>query len=145
MSGHTASGEPATAASHQPLTRTSASGRADRSRVEFFQMMAWRWDITKAKKLTQGRAPKGRIEPREWAGMLQLVSINHEHATQTDLSEPLIVATVPNGGMLIIDGWHRLYKALTTGVTELSAIVLTAEEELACRMHGGDMGQGYLK
>ncbi|WP_157254888.1 ParB N-terminal domain-containing protein [Nonomuraea typhae] len=144
MSGHTASGEPATAAS-QPGTRVSASGRADRSRVEFFQMMAWRWDITIAKKLTEGRAPEGRIEPREWAGMLQLVSINREHAAQTDVSVPLIVATVPNGGMLIIDGWHRLYKALTTGVSELSAVVLTAEEELACRMHGGEKGQGYLR
>ncbi|MFD9939588.1 hypothetical protein ACFWYW_25000 [Nonomuraea sp. NPDC059023] len=143
MSGNIASGELATAASHQPGMTASASGRADG--VEFFQMMAWRWDITKAKKLTQGRAPQGRIEPREWAGMLQLISINHEHAAQTDLSEPLIVATVPNGGMLIIDGWHRLYKALTTEAPELSAIVLTAEEELACRMHGGDKGQGYLR
>ncbi|MFI6392211.1 ParB N-terminal domain-containing protein [Nonomuraea sp. NPDC050540] len=145
MSDCTASGERATAASQPPVTRISASGRADRSRVEFFQMMAWRWDITKAKKLTQGRAPEGRIESREWAGMLQLVSINREHAAETDLSEPLIVATVPNGGMLIIDGWHRLYKALTTEVPELSAIVLTAEEELACRMHGGEKGQGHLR
>ncbi|WP_177227719.1 ParB N-terminal domain-containing protein [Nonomuraea pusilla] len=108
-------------------------------------MMSWRWDITTAKKLTRARTPEGRIEPREWAGMLQLVSIDTEHAAQVDLSEPLIVATVPNGGMLIIDGWHRLYRALTTGVAELPAVVLTAEEELACRIFGGEKGQGYLR
>ncbi|NRQ38433.1 ParB N-terminal domain-containing protein [Nonomuraea sp. NN258] len=122
-----------------------APGRTDSSRLEFFQMMAWRWDITTAKKLTRDRTPEGRIEPGEWAGMLQLVAINREHAAQVDLSEPLIVATVPNGGMLIIDGWHRLYKALNAGIPELLAVVLTAEEELACRMHGGEKGDGYLR
>lgn len=127
------------------ITGRPAPGRTDSSRLEVFQMMAWRWDITTAKKLTRARTPQGRIEPREWAGMLRLVSINTEHAAQVDLSEPLIVATVPNGGMLIIDGWHRLYKALTTGVAELPAVVLTAEEELACRIFGGEKGQGYIR
>ncbi|MEU6718656.1 ParB N-terminal domain-containing protein [Nonomuraea sp. NPDC046802] len=145
MSDRTATGEPPAAASQQPTTGTSESGCTDSSRVEIFQMLAWRWDITTAKKLTRGRTADGRIEPREWAGMLRLVSISREHAAQVDLSEPLIAATVPNGGMLIIDGWHRLYKALTTGVSELPAVVLTIEEELACRIHGGEKGEGYLR
>ncbi|WP_431904030.1 hypothetical protein [Nonomuraea sp. bgisy101] len=109
--------------------------------MEFFQLMAWRWNITAAKELAQGRQPEGRLEPRDWAGMLQLVAINCDHAAQMDLSEPLIVAPVPNGGLLIIDGWHRLHKALTTGVSELFAVVLTAEEELACRIFGGESGE----
>ncbi|MET9244916.1 hypothetical protein [Nonomuraea sp. NPDC003709] len=113
--------------------------------MEFFQMLAWRWDVTAAKKLTQGRTPDGQIEPSEWAGMLRLVAINAEHAAQVDLSEPLIVAPVPNGGLLIIDGWHRLRKALDTGVPELFAVVLTAEEELTCRMFGGEKGEGYIR
>ncbi|MEV0621719.1 ParB N-terminal domain-containing protein [Nonomuraea sp. NPDC050404] len=106
--------------------------------MEFFQLLGWRWDITAAKKLTQGRTPERRIMTEWWAVMLNLVTIDAEHATQVDLSEPLIVATVPTGGMLIIDGWHRLSKAVTIGLPELSAVVLTAEEEHACRILGGN-------
>ncbi|NJP95416.1 hypothetical protein HCN51_39290 [Nonomuraea sp. FMUSA5-5] len=128
-----------------PASNGPGSGRVDSSSVEFFQMLAWRWNVTAAKKLTKGRTPAGRIETREWAGMLRLIVINAEHAAQVDLSEPLIMAPVPNGGMLIIDGWHRLHKALNSSVPELSAVVLTAEEELACRMFGGDKGEGYIR
>lgn len=137
MSSSTVTGNPS-GTSEPPATRRPRTRRADSSRVEFFQMMAWRWDITTAKKLTRARVPQGRIDPREWAGMLRLIAISTEHAAQVDLSEPLIVATVPNGGMLIIDGWHRLYKALDNGVPELQAVILTAEEELACRIFGGE-------
>lgn len=138
MSNRTAIDEPSSAAPESATTSRPASGRADSSGVEFFQMLGWRWNITAAKQLTQGRAPNGRTDPRDWTGMLQLVAINREHAAQVDLSEPLIVVTVPNGGMLLIDGWHRLYKALDNGVPELLAVVLTAEEELACRIFGGE-------
>ncbi|MEV4391248.1 hypothetical protein ACIBK9_48170 [Nonomuraea sp. NPDC050227] len=144
MSNSAATGEPIPTVPEASSTHPPASGCEGSSRMESFQMMAWRWDITTAKKLTRNRAAEGRIEPKEWAGMLRLVAINREHAAQVDLSVPLIMATVPNGGMLIIDGWHRLYKALTTEVSELYAVVLTAEEELACRMHGGEKGQGCI-
>ncbi|MGP3917745.1 hypothetical protein [Nonomuraea sp. 10N515B] len=117
-----------------PVAHRPGSDRADSTGVEVFQMLGWRWDITEAKRITQGRAPDGWIVPQSWAGMIQLVAIDAEHAAQVDLSEPLIMATVPNGGMLIIDGWHRLCKALTLGVEELFAVVLTGEEELACRI-----------
>ncbi|GAA2213302.1 hypothetical protein GCM10009850_087640 [Nonomuraea monospora] len=123
----------------------SSAGPADDSRIETFQLLAWKWNITAAKKATQGRTPVARIEPRDWAGMLRVIVINTEHAARVDMSEPLIVAPVPNGGMLIIDGWHRLYKALATDVEELRAVVLTAEEEHACRMHGGAKGDGYIR
>ncbi|MBB6546905.1 hypothetical protein [Nonomuraea rubra] len=119
---------------HRTGDATSRSDRSDSTGVEVFQMLGWRWDITKAKKLTQGRAPDGWIVPERWAAMIQLIAIDAEHATQVDLSEPLIMATVPNGGMLIIDGWHRLCKALALEVEELFAVVLTEEEELACRI-----------
>lgn len=145
MSHRAATGDRPPLPPESPLASKTALGRMDSSRVEFFQMLAWRWDVTAAKKLTQGRTPDGRIEPSEWAGMLRLVAINAEHATQVDLSEPLIVAPVPNGGLLIIDGWHRLRKALDTGVPELFAVVLTAEEELTCRMFGGEKGEGYIR
>lgn len=131
-------GEPVTPSPDSPPVNRPEPKRADSSRLEFFQMLGWRWDITAAKKLTQSRAPEGRIVTEWWAGMLNLVAIDAEHAARVDLSEPLIVATVPTGGMLIIDGWHRLCKAVTIGLPELSAVVLTAEEERACRIFGGE-------
>ncbi|MFC5832281.1 hypothetical protein [Nonomuraea insulae] len=137
----TGTGEPASTAPQPPAARRSGSDR-DSTRVEVFQMLGWRWDITEAKKLTQGRAPDGWIVTERWAAMIQLVAIDAEHAYRVDLSEPLIMATVPNGGMLIIDGWHRLCKAVAFGVAELSAVILTEEEELACRIFGGEEDDG---
>ncbi|MCF6476189.1 hypothetical protein FAF44_48795 [Nonomuraea sp. MG754425] len=104
--------------------------------MEIFQMLGWRWDITEAKKLIQDRGPDGWIVTERWAAMIQLVAIDAEHVLRVDLSEPLIMATVPNGGMLIIDGWHRLCKAVAFGVAELFVVILTEEEELACRIVG---------
>ncbi|MEU6784629.1 ParB N-terminal domain-containing protein [Nonomuraea angiospora] len=134
----TATGDPTPAALESTTATELAPRRADSSRVEIFQMLGWRWDITAAKQITQGRVPEGRIATEWWAGMLNLIVIDPEHAAVVDLSQPLIVATVPTGGMLIIDGWHRLCKALTIGVEELSAVVLTAKEERACRICGGE-------
>jgi hypothetical protein len=138
MSERTMAGQPAPATSQEAATTRPEPGPVDSSAVEWFQILAWRWNITVAKQLAQGREPHGRLDPGAWEGMLGLIGINTEHAARVDLSEPLIVAPVPNGGMLIIDGWHRLHKALNTGVTELYAVVLTAEEELACRIFGGE-------
>ncbi|GAA2856246.1 hypothetical protein [Nonomuraea rubra] len=123
---------------HRTGDATSRLDRSDSTGVEVFQMLGWRWDITKAKKLIQGRAADGLIVTEWWAAMLNLIAIDAEHAAQVDLSEPLIVATVPTGGILIIDGWHRLCKAVTIGLPELYAVVLTAEEERACRICGGE-------
>lgn len=140
MSDHAATGQPAAITRDPHAAHEPASRQVDSSQVEWFQMLAWRWNITVAKQLAQGREPQGRLDPGAWKGMLGLLAINIEHAARVDLSEPLIVVPVPNGGMLIIDGWHRLYKALDTGVAELYAVVLTAEEELACRIFGGESG-----
>ncbi|MFB4284996.1 hypothetical protein ACBJ59_57700 [Nonomuraea sp. MTCD27] len=131
-------GDPTPPTPDSPATHKPEPKRTDRSRLEFFQMLGWSWDITAAKKLTQGRAPEGVIVTEWWAAMLNLVAIDAEHAAQVDLSEPLIAATVPTGGILIIDGWHRLCKAVTIGLPELPAVVLTAEEERACRICGGE-------
>ncbi|MFB4267834.1 hypothetical protein [Nonomuraea sp. GTA35] len=133
---HTATGDP-TGRAAEPRSNGPES-RADTSRLEIFQMLGWSWNITAAKKLTQGRAPDGVIMTEWWAGMLNLIGIDAEYAAQVDLSEPLIAATVPTGGILIIDGWHRLCKAVTIGLPELYAVVLTAEEERVCRICGGE-------
>ncbi|MEQ4725195.1 hypothetical protein [Nonomuraea sp. B19D2] len=115
----------------------------DDSQVETFQMLAWKWNITAAKQLTADREPTGQLDPQAWAGMLYLIRIDHAHAATVDLDEPLIAVPIPEAGWLIIDGWHRIHKALTQDVDKLPVIVLTPEEELACRIFGGEKRPGW--
>jgi len=122
--------------------RTAREG----SHVEQFHLLAWRWDVTAAKALAAGRAPNATLVPADWAGLLRLIRIDADHAATVDLAQPLIAVPIPHdGGPLIIDGWHRLHQALSTGVEHLAAILLTAEEELACRIHGGEKGYGWRR
>lgn len=62
---------------------------------------------------------------------------DRDYALTTDLTKPVIIATVPvNGGppaALLIDGTHRLYKATVQGRTHLPSLVLTEAETLAIR------------
>ncbi|RBQ15333.1 hypothetical protein DP939_36445 [Spongiactinospora rosea] len=112
--------------------------------IEVFHLLAWRWNITAAKGFAAGRTPKGTLAPAEWAALLSLITIDPDHAANVDLSEPVIAVPVPDaGGPLVIDGWHRIYKALTTGTDRLPAILLTPEEERICRIHGGEKGYGW--
>lgn len=48
-------------------------------------------------------------------------------AAGTNLAEPGIAVELESGTHNIIDGWHRLYKAVTLGVRELPYHVLTSE------------------
>ncbi|WP_061294079.1 hypothetical protein [Herbidospora cretacea] len=122
-------------------------GRADigdeGADVEGFQMLSWRWNVSKAKQITAGRRPAAIITVSEWMGMLRMVEIDQEHAVGVDLTDPLLAIPVPSGGVLIIDGWHRLYKAADTGTETLRAHLLSEEEERTCRTHGGETGPGW--
>lgn len=111
---------------------------------EIFRLLAWTWDVSTAKKYAAGRTPNAHLDPRNWTGLLALIAIDRDHAETVDLAEPLIaVPASPGGGPLVIDGWHRIHKALATGVEYLPVIMLSAEEEYACRIHGGEKGYGW--
>jgi len=45
-----------------------------------------------------------------------------------DLAVPVIIATLPKGSLLPIDGWHRIAKAGRDGLTDLPCVVLTKQE-----------------
>ncbi|WP_117214749.1 hypothetical protein [Allorhizocola rhizosphaerae] len=58
-------------------------------------------------------------------------SLDREYAMGTDLTKPVLVATLEADGELtplFIDGVHRLYRAWREGVTHLPAYVLTVAE-----------------
>ncbi|GLW98788.1 hypothetical protein [Microtetraspora sp. NBRC 16547] len=109
--------------------------------VETFRLLAWTWDVSTAKKYAAGRTPNAQLQPRNWTALLALVVIDEAHAETVDLAEPLIAVPASlGGGPLVIDGWHRIHKALAIGVERLPVIMLTREEEYACRIHGGEKG-----
>ncbi|MBN6056676.1 hypothetical protein JYK22_32410, partial [Nonomuraea sp. RK-328] len=109
----------------------------DGSTMELFQLMAWRWSVTTAKEFVEGRTPNATLAVADWVGMLRLLVVDEDHAECVDLADPLIAVSMPTGGLLIIDGWHRVHKALASGRSTLPAHVLTVEEERACRIRGG--------
>ncbi|MBM7771748.1 hypothetical protein JOD54_001952 [Actinokineospora baliensis] len=71
-------------------------------------------------------------------GGTSLVHVDTVYAMGRDLSVPLIVAPLEpldgiDMGNLVIDGWHRVYKALAEGRTTLPAYFLTADTEREAR------------
>lgn len=70
--------------------------------------------------------------------------LNREYAMGTDLTKPVIVATLEASGEpnpLLIDGVHRLYRAWCEGVVHLPAYVLTVAETQQIR-HDRIIGGG---
>lgn len=53
-----------------------------------------------------------------------------QYAMETDLSKPLILAELQEGKYKLLDGNHRLYKALALHVDRLPVYVLTREEHI---------------
>ncbi|MFE0778065.1 hypothetical protein [Streptomyces sp. NPDC058861] len=63
-------------------------------------------------------------------------AFNVEHALQADLNEPVIIATLEfdsGPAILLIDGVHRMYRAMTEGRTTLPAYTLTTKETARIR------------
>ncbi len=63
-----------------------------------------------------------------------------DHAVGADLSKPVIFLPF-KGEHLLVDGWHRLYRAVTESVETLPCYILTEEEAgvvLASRTGKGD-------
>lgn len=57
----------------------------------------------------------------------------------TDLSVPIIVAPIApesgqDNGSIVIDGWHRIYRARREGRDTLPALLLTPETERTARI-----------
>lgn len=61
----------------------------------------------------------------------QALTLDLGFAMQTDLSKPIIIATTPQGHVLI-DGWHRIVKQILTRTPEVPTELLTPEETLRC-------------
>lgn len=115
----------------------TAGKAGDGAGGEMFVFLGRAWDVDRATRLAARR-------PVTWADVALLGWARHvihadpTHAATVTLSRPLIAVPVPNADVpLVIDGWHRIHRAITEGIAQLPVIVLDATEERACRLMGG--------
>ena len=120
-----------------------------------FSFLTRRWCITRALELiTSGpnaahlveRADITRLDPflpstKPTLGYVKLLEfpVDPTHAATVDLTTPIVVARLLSAagddlGAMVIDGWHRIYRARAEGLTHLPAHVLTADTERAARI-----------
>ena len=108
---------------------------------QFFRYYNLTYDVDRGLSLVNGRdAPVVDLE-NDYANELydkhkHIVTINNLHWPNTNCDEPLLFAINPNTcGHFLIDGWHRLTKAVhnnRNGIsTTLKARYLTHEESMS--------------
>lgn len=130
----------------------------DERPVQTFNFLIGVWDVDKAIRLTEGQEASV-VNAKPWADMFLgpdledgkdyekvefgFISVNEHHALseRCDLEKPILAVLArtvndPDGSFMVIDGWHRLWKARHLGVESLPIIVLTDEQEKACRLRG---------
>jgi hypothetical protein len=124
---------------------------------QWFIFAAWTFAVHTAQDMLRA-APREpvQIEVEAWARayglvphppgavpLLHPVDFDPVYAMSTDLTEPLILATVQSAKQaetvqvshLLIDGRHRCYHAHVQGQPTLPAYLLTLAETLAIRSH----------
>ena len=97
------------------------------------------FDVSRAKYLVA-------LTPREicqvdvselWPWLHQGIEVDWEAIKQAperfDLTRPLIIAPRGDGTELVIDGWHRIARAMLWEIRDLTAVILTEEETAQVR------------
>jgi len=85
------------------------------------------YDINVLDALVADRPVTMDVDPALWKHHFGDVEIDVEDAMTKDLNNPVIVAE-KNAGTILVDGWHRAYKAFVSGVKAIPAHVITEEE-----------------
>lgn len=106
--------------------------------METYQFLATVWDVGKAREMIEAgdilqEGPLDLVGP---VGLLGLHRVSEDHAealTEEDLERPLIIAkqkTIedePEDFLMLIDGWHRVWKANKLGRKTLPAVLIDGE------------------
>jgi len=69
------------------------------------------------------------------------VRVDPQYAATVDLTRPIIIAPIVHRsgehfGLIAIDGWHRIYRALTEGTTRLPGHLLSDSTASAVQLPG---------
>jgi hypothetical protein len=92
----------------------------------------YHWNASEGRRLAERRGEVLAFRPADFGIDLAHIrsryqGLDEAYALFTDLSEPLLFAPF-KGRDLLLDGWHRLFKAVALGVEMLPAYQLTQEE-----------------
>ncbi|MGW5049723.1 hypothetical protein [Actinokineospora sp. NPDC004072] len=134
-----------------PVARVLENHPADHAGCQIFQVLALRWCATLAHQLITADPFAAefvqRLDIRGLGRFLTLdgddapdvkVTVAAAAAMATDLAKPILAVPVTSmgeyRGHIVIDGWHRIHHALTTGRTCLPAWVLTHETAQTCSL-----------
>lgn len=106
-----------------------------RKAKEIFRFLAWGWSVEAAQALVKdGREPDS-IDVAKAADLVGAIN-RCEPTVEVDLSVPLIAIRTAAAGVLPIDGYNRMAKALAEGVVSLPCHILSSAEEREIRMMG---------
>lgn len=107
------------------------------ARAEQFRLLGAAWSVTAAKEILVA-VPREvhHVEVMALRGLLGLIHTDEHAAWDADLSVPLIAVQDESfhGGVLVIDGWHRVHRATMEGMDALPCVVLTLEESRSARL-----------
>jgi hypothetical protein len=101
------------------------------------------WSIERAKAACEGREPTGEVPLEAIKGTMDMnegsKDIDDAFAMTKDLSKPLICVLSPirhegKLSIIIIDGWHRMRKAVLTNTPSLKFYLLGPQIEEQCRV-----------
>lgn len=125
---------------------------AHRPTCQVFDMGALRWCITHLRALVDADPSTVQAVPADITGLdvavglaalpggavpLVRVEVDREHAMGTDLGQPVLLVdlgTPERPSRMLVDGWHRVFKARSQGVTELPGLLVGPVTERAARI-----------
>jgi hypothetical protein len=118
----------------------TTDGYSDR---DTFTFGPYAWDVTAALAVAALLGvPERPFLVESALQLLPFVHVDRDHAAGVDLAEPLLAVPFrPVRSPLVIDGWHRIWRAHRDGVAELPCRLLTGPQEFKVRLYGGDKGQ----
>jgi hypothetical protein len=110
---------------------------------ETYTFLATQWDVAKAQEMVEAgeilaKGPLDMDGPRKLLGMHRVDEEYAKGLTEDDLKRPLIIAkqlTVedePESFTMLIDGWHRVWRARDLGLETLPAVMVDGEKIIRC-------------
>lgn len=90
------------------------------------------WDVTQGNEIAKAHSIM-TFRPTDFEMTLEWIvqnyeSLDWEYAKTTDLTKPILVIPFGECEILLIDGWHRLARAVLEKVEELPMVLLTQDE-----------------
>jgi hypothetical protein len=96
----------------------------------------YHWSVSEARKRAEATGVLAEISLSETGMTRELIrslypDLDERRALTRDLTQPLLFLPF-YGQHVLIDGWHRTYKALLTGVDVLPCYLLSERDRDAC-------------